>query len=100
MPGTDSVTTAILDAAVIEFERHGFRRVALDDLARRAGISRMTIYRRFANRDDIANIQYSLKKLVRAACATTAGQTLPVCSVIHPSASPTRNSDAVSIGSP
>ena len=53
MPGTDSVTTAILDAAVIEFERHGFRRVALDDVARRAGISRMTIYRRFANRDEL-----------------------------------------------
>jgi AcrR family transcriptional regulator len=53
MPGTDRVTTAILDAAVIEFERHGFRRVALDDVARRAGISRMTIYRRFANRDEL-----------------------------------------------
>lgn len=46
-------TVAILDAAVIEFERHGFRRVALDDVARRAGVSRTTIYRRFANRDDL-----------------------------------------------
>nr|CRL71267.1 TetR family transcriptional regulator [Mycolicibacterium malmesburyense] len=44
---------AILDAAVIEFERHGFRRVALDDVARRAGVSRTTIYRRFANRDEL-----------------------------------------------
>jgi len=49
----DPVTAAILDAGVIEFERHGFRRVALDDVARRAGVSRMTIYRRFANRDDL-----------------------------------------------
>ena len=46
-------TVAILDAAVIEFERHGFRRVALDDIARRAGVSRTTIYRRFANRDEL-----------------------------------------------
>jgi AcrR family transcriptional regulator len=46
-------TEAILDAAVIEFERHGFRRVALDDVARRAGVSRTTIYRRFANRDEL-----------------------------------------------
>ncbi|HEX9176560.1 MAG TPA: helix-turn-helix domain-containing protein [Mycobacterium sp.] len=53
MPGADSVTTAILDAAVAEFEQHGFRRVALDDVARRAGVSRMTIYRRFANRDEL-----------------------------------------------
>ncbi|KUI30444.1 TetR/AcrR family transcriptional regulator [Mycobacterium sp. GA-2829] len=44
---------AILDAAVVEFERHGFRRVALDDVARRAGVSRTTIYRRFANRDEL-----------------------------------------------
>ena len=32
----DPATAAILDAAVTEFERHGFRRVALDDVARRA----------------------------------------------------------------
>ncbi len=46
-------TRAILDAALVEFERHGFRRVALDDVARRAGVSRTTIYRRFANRDEL-----------------------------------------------
>ncbi|HZU50055.1 MAG TPA: helix-turn-helix domain-containing protein, partial [Mycobacterium sp.] len=38
---------------VVEFERHGFRRVALDDVARRARVSRTTIYRRFANRDEL-----------------------------------------------
>jgi AcrR family transcriptional regulator len=53
MPDTDPVTTAILDAAVVEFERHGFRRVALDDVARRARVSRTTIYRRFAGRDEL-----------------------------------------------
>ncbi len=36
-----------------EFERHGFRRVALDDVARRAKVSRTTIYRRFAGRDEL-----------------------------------------------
>jgi AcrR family transcriptional regulator len=46
-------TTAILDAAVVEFERHGFRRVALDDVARRAKVSRTTIYRRFVNKDEL-----------------------------------------------
>jgi AcrR family transcriptional regulator len=53
MPDTDPVTTAILDAAVVEFERHGFRRVALDDVARRARVSRTTIYRRFTARDEL-----------------------------------------------
>ena len=46
-------TQSILDAALIEFDRHGIRRVALEDVARRAGVSRTTIYRRFANRDDL-----------------------------------------------
>jgi AcrR family transcriptional regulator len=52
MAAADS-TERILDAALREFERHGVRRVALDDVARRAGVSRTTIYRRFANRDDL-----------------------------------------------
>jgi len=53
MPGADATLEAILDAAVVEFERHGFRRVALDDVARRARVSRTTIYRRFANKDEL-----------------------------------------------
>ncbi len=53
MPGADPTTEAILDAAVAEFERHGFRRVALDDVARRAQVSRTTIYRRFSNKDEL-----------------------------------------------
>jgi AcrR family transcriptional regulator len=48
-----AATEAILDAALDEFDRHGIRKVALDDVARRAGVSRTTIYRRFANRDDL-----------------------------------------------
>ncbi len=53
MPAADPSTEAILDAAVVEFEGHGLRRVALDDVARRAGVSRTTIYRRFANKDEL-----------------------------------------------
>lgn len=52
-PGADPATIAILDAATVEFEQHGFRRVALDDVARRARVSRTTIYRRFAGRDEL-----------------------------------------------
>ncbi|MFG1934979.1 TetR/AcrR family transcriptional regulator [Mycobacterium sp. NPDC048908] len=53
MPAVDPTLEAILDAAVVEFEQHGFRRVALDDVARRARVSRTTIYRRFANKDEL-----------------------------------------------
>src|SRR3954467_6301672 len=55
MPGADLTTEAILDAAVVEFEQHGFRRVALDEVARRARVSRTTIYRRFANKDELVS---------------------------------------------
>jgi AcrR family transcriptional regulator len=53
MPGADPTRESILDAAVAEFEQHGFRRVALDDVARRARVSRTTIYRRFTNKDEL-----------------------------------------------
>ncbi len=53
MLAADSASNAILDAAVVEFQQHGFRRVALDDVARRAGVSRTTIYRRFTGRDEL-----------------------------------------------
>lgn len=51
----DASTEAILDAALIEFDRHGIRKVALDDVARRAGVSRTTIYRKFANKDELVS---------------------------------------------
>ena len=54
MPVTDSAnaaTRAILDAALVEFERHGFQRVALDDVARRAGVGPGTVHRHFATKD-------------------------------------------------
>jgi AcrR family transcriptional regulator len=51
----DPSTEAILDAALVEFDQHGIRRVALDDVARRAGVSRTTIYRRFANKDELVS---------------------------------------------
>ena len=49
----DAATESILDAALVEFDRHGIRKVALDDVARRAGLSRTTIYRKFADKDDL-----------------------------------------------
>jgi AcrR family transcriptional regulator len=51
----DTSTQSILDAALVEFDRHGIRRVALEDVARRAGVSRTTIYRKFANKDDLVS---------------------------------------------
>lgn len=50
---SDASAEGILDAALVEFDRYGIRKVTLEDVARRAGVSRTTIYRRFANRDEL-----------------------------------------------
>jgi len=43
----------ILDAALEQFEDLGIRRSTLEDIARRAGVDRVTVYRRLGSRDDV-----------------------------------------------
>lgn len=45
---------ALLDAALGEFAEHGLRRTSVMDIARRAGVSRMTINRKLGDKDAIA----------------------------------------------
>ncbi|CAM3956276.1 TetR/AcrR family transcriptional regulator [Kibdelosporangium persicum] len=47
----DPVGESILDAALAEFLDYGLRRASVDSVARRAGVSRATVYRRFENKD-------------------------------------------------
>ncbi|MDP9793304.1 AcrR family transcriptional regulator [Catenuloplanes nepalensis] len=47
----DEVTARLLDAAHEQFRRWGIRRSTMEDVARRAGVSRVTAYRRFATKD-------------------------------------------------
>lgn len=49
----DAMTGRILDAAMAELLDVGVRHFGVEDVARRAGINRITIYRRFAGRDDL-----------------------------------------------
>jgi TetR/AcrR family transcriptional regulator, repressor for uid operon len=46
----DETSTGILDAAYELFCHMGIPRTTMEDVARRAGVSRITVYRRFANR--------------------------------------------------
>jgi AcrR family transcriptional regulator len=50
-PAVPDPLAAILDAALAEFERVGIRRARVEDIARKAGIGRATLYRRFADKD-------------------------------------------------
>lgn len=49
----DEYVERILDAALKTFEGFGFRRTTMDDVARAAGVSRVTIYRRFAGKESL-----------------------------------------------
>ncbi|AKS45909.1 transcriptional regulator, TetR family [Octadecabacter temperatus] len=44
---------AILDAALEVFMRYGFRRSTMSDVAKAAGLSRQSLYARFANKDEV-----------------------------------------------
>ncbi len=47
----EEFSTRILDAAADLFGRLGIQRVTMDEVARAAGVARVTIYRRFATKD-------------------------------------------------
>ena len=48
---TSESTARVLDAAYDQFCRMGLRRSTMEDVARRAGVSRITVYRRFSTKD-------------------------------------------------
>lgn len=47
----DEARARILDAAYDQFCRLGIQRSTMEDVARRAGVSRITVYRRFTTKD-------------------------------------------------
>lgn len=47
----DEMTERVLDGAYEQFCLMGIRRSTMEDVARRAGVSRITVYRRFATKD-------------------------------------------------
>ncbi|WP_240498103.1 TetR/AcrR family transcriptional regulator [Williamsia sp. 1135] len=47
----DQTRTRLLDAAYEQFCRMGIQRSSMEDVAKRAGMSRITVYRRFATKD-------------------------------------------------
>ncbi|NEW38137.1 TetR/AcrR family transcriptional regulator [Nocardia cyriacigeorgica] len=50
---TDSIESRILDAALVQFAQLGFKKTTIEDIARKAGVDRVTVYRRIGSRDDV-----------------------------------------------
>lgn len=53
--GYDAKATEIIDAALRQFELFGAARSTVDDIARRAKVSRVTVYRRFPGKEALVN---------------------------------------------
>jgi TetR/AcrR family transcriptional regulator, repressor for uid operon len=49
----DEITARVLDGAYEQFCRMGIRRSTMEDVAQRAGVSRITVYRRFATKETL-----------------------------------------------
>lgn len=49
-PGEDPLVDRIAAAALEQLAEYGIRRSTIDDIARRAGVSKMTVFRRFQNK--------------------------------------------------
>ncbi len=47
--------TKILSASAELFRLYGFKTITMDDIARRAGISKKTLYQHFANKQEVVN---------------------------------------------
>lgn len=65
----------VLEAALRQFEDFGMRRTTMEDVARRVGASRMTIYRRFPSKDALveAVIAREFERFLEALDAAVAG---------------------------
>ncbi|WP_433327334.1 TetR/AcrR family transcriptional regulator [Spirillospora sp. CA-294931] len=74
-PGADELDTRILDAGLAEFETYGLRRVSVEDVAKRAGVARTTIYRRFTNKDQLlqAVILREMRRFLTSIAEATEG---------------------------
>lgn len=49
----ESIETRILDAALVRFGKVGVKKTTIEDIAREAGVDRVTVYRRIGSRDDV-----------------------------------------------
>ena len=54
--GRGRAVDRVAAAALEEFAEHGIRRTSMEDIARRAGVSRMTVFRRFASKQRLVEI--------------------------------------------
>jgi len=55
LPASDPATREILDAALEVMATLGLRKATIEDIARQAGVDRVTVYRRLGTKNDVFN---------------------------------------------
>src|SRR2546423_14984287 len=78
--GPDDKTAArIMGAALTQAEDFGLRRFTVDDVARRVGLSRVTIYRYFPKKDQLLNalVLREMKRFLTKVDAVVEAQATP-----------------------
>ncbi len=64
----------ILTSSIELFSQYGFKTITMDDIARRAGISKKTLYQHFANKHEVVNESVTwYKNSSTGNCATVLG---------------------------
>ncbi len=56
LPGVDATVDRVASAAFEVFAEYGIRRATIDDVARRAGVSKMTVFRRFQGKQGLVGV--------------------------------------------
>ncbi len=79
-PERDHTTERILRAALGEFLDKGIRRARMEEIARRAGVSRVTVHRRYPSKQDLVTavlIEEARDLYARGRTVASAERTLP-----------------------
>ncbi|WP_051581348.1 TetR/AcrR family transcriptional regulator [Pseudonocardia acaciae] len=85
LPDDDQTADRILSAAYQQAEDFGLRRFTMDDVARRVGLSRVTIYRYFPKKDQLMNalLMRELRRFLTRADAVIDAQPTPEAKLVE-----------------
>lgn len=78
-PGADEMVDRVATAALAQFAEFGMRRSTIDDVARRAGVSRVTVFRRFETKQRLVEIVVAREirqGMAELTCAWQGGESL------------------------
>lgn len=77
------VTSAITDAVIAELTEHGYGRVSMEAVARRAGVGKSALYRRWPSKQDMVIAVLAELSVPAAEVADTGSLRGDLCAMLH-----------------